>query len=213
MSEQYLQQELREAKREIERLRLSVKELNHRCLNEWQALAAIVENETHPYQTWIPRDSLTRILTYICLTGKTHHLLAQAADTGVERVSLRALLDALGSLLQETHCGTRLRFEVEEIPLPRRQCGSLALICSELICNAVKQGASQIIVTFRVCEECGYLQVSDDGPGFPDNFDPKVSANTGLEVVETLCRSDLNGEMRYGNGWRGAQVMVIFPLT
>ena len=213
MSERSERQELHQAKEEAERLRLSLTELRHRCLNQWQTLAAIVENETRPHQTWIPRDSLTRILTYISLIGETHHLLAQTTNPSAERVSLKALLDTLGSLLQATHCGSKLFFEVEEVTLPHSQCGSLALICSELICNAVKHGASRTIVAFRVCENHGYLQVSDDGPGFPEDFDARRRARTGLEVVETLCHCDMGGEVRYGNGWRGAQVTVKFPLT
>ncbi len=211
MSERILRQELKAAWQEIERLRLSLKELRHRCLNEWQALTAIVENEAHTHQGSIPKDSLVRVLVYTQAVAEAHYLLGQTSLPESERVPLKALLVSLCSLLQVTHHEHRFCLEIDEATLPQRQCLSLALICSELVCNAVKHGASRTTVCFRVHERHAYFTVSDDGPGFPADFDPRISANTGIDVVETLCRSDLGGQVKYANG-RGAEVTMTFPL-
>lgn len=48
------------------------------------------------------------------------------------------------------HPENRLCIEMGEVVLSQRQCCSLALICSELVCNAVKHGASRTTVTFRI---------------------------------------------------------------
>ena len=212
MVEQNLQQELTATRQEVERLRLSLKELHHRCLNEWQVLAAIVENEQHTHPLGIVQESVIRILAYIQAVGETHRLLMQAMPSSREQVSLQFLLVSLCSLLQETHSRTRLCFEIEEVMLPQHQCCSLALICSELVCNAAKQGASQATILFRVCDNLCHFAVRDDGPGFPVGFDPKVSANTGLEVIETLCHTDLGGKVQYRNRRCGAEVAMTFPL-
>ena len=56
------------------------------------------------------------------------------------------------------------------------------------------------------------MQVTDDGPGFPPDFDPVLSAHMGLELVERLSRWDLKGQIRYENRpGGGAQVTLTIP--
>ena len=42
-----------------------------------------------------------------------------------------------------------------------------------------------------------HLEVTDDGPGFPPDFDPVIAANTGLELVDSIGRYDLRGAILY----------------
>ena len=64
-----------------------------------------------------------------------------------------------------------------------------------------------------VVEEYVTLEVCDDGPGFAEEFDPKRSANYGLELVESVGRLDLGGHTSYVNrDGGGACVRVKFPL-
>ena len=53
------------------------------------------------------------------------------------------------------------------------------------------------------------LKVRDDGPGFPPDFDPLISANTGLELIESLGNWDLGGEVHYGNHEGGGAVVTV----
>ncbi|HLJ56389.1 MAG TPA: MEDS domain-containing protein [Chthonomonadaceae bacterium] len=57
------------------------------------------------------------------------------------------------------------------------------------------------------------LTVSDNGPGFPMDFDPAISANTGLDLIENIARVDLRGATSYRNGDNGgACVEIRFAL-
>ena len=60
--------------------------------------------------------------------------------------------------------------------------------------------------------EKAVFEVMDDGPGFPAEFDPCASANTGLELVENISRWDLNGTTQYDNTARGGRVAIVFPV-
>ena len=61
--------------------------------------------------------------------------------------------------------------------------------------------------------ELGVLQRSDDGNGFPADFDPRTAANTGLQLIESTARWDLRGDVRYDNHARGGgRVTVTFPI-
>ena len=97
--------------------------------------------------------------------------------------------------------------------LPIRQATSLAVLANELVSNATKHGKGDIGIAFTVEGKTGKFEVWDEGPGFPAEFNPKTSANTGVELVETISRYDLRGEVAYQNRPEGgAQVVVIFPL-
>ena len=91
-------------------------------------------------------------------------------------------------------------------------CAALMLICTELVCNATKYGRKTTQVTFRVQANQGILEVRDDGPGFPAEFRVQEQERQGLQLVEALCRIDLNGEMRCRNDAQGGVVTVIFPV-
>jgi two-component sensor histidine kinase len=84
---------------------------------------------------------------------------------------------------------------------------------NELVSNAIKHGRSRVDVDFRVSAKEAVLTVCDDGPGFPEPFDPERAANTGLELVENLSRWDLAGHTSYRNRPEGgASVKVFIPL-
>lgn len=108
----------------------------------------------------------------------------------------------------------QIRAQVDEVRLPNRQASSLIILVNEIISNAVKHGGDAIELTLR--REPGdmlRLVIMDNGPGFPPDFNPDTAANTGLELIESMARWDLRGDVRYENRPEGgAKVMVIFPL-
>ena len=66
---------------------------------------------------------------------------------------------------------------------------------------------------FTVGRDSGALSVSDQGPGFPTDFDAQRSVNTGLELVDSLARWDLAGQIDFENSREGgACVRVTIPL-
>ena len=57
------------------------------------------------------------------------------------------------------------------------------------------------------------LEVTDDGPGFPLDFDARTAAHTGLELVVSITRLDLAGQVLFVNNLRGgAKVRITFPV-
>ncbi len=95
------------------------------------------------------------------------------------------------------------------------------LLVNELVSNALKHGKGDIEVTLSLLpatQEAGErriarLEVCDDGPGFPPDFDPNRATSTGLGLIESLGCWDLRGQIEYKNREEGgARVCVIFPL-
>jgi two-component system, sensor histidine kinase PdtaS len=109
---------------------------------------------------------------------------------------------------------------VQDARLPVRQGTSLAVLVNELVSNAVKHGRGDIGLSFGMLPGSNgsgpraRLEVTDQGPGFSPDFDPAKAANTGVELIESLGRWDLQGEVEYANRPEGgARVVVTFPLS
>ena len=116
-------------------------------------------------------------------------------------------------ILQGTLRGRRLLSSLEEVLLPGKQTTSLALVANELVSNAVKHGKGDVELTLHREGNIVTLEVCDDGPGFPEGFDPETAAHTGLDLIENIARYDLAAETFYRNRQEGgARVAISFSI-
>ncbi|HLK56224.1 MAG TPA: PAS domain S-box protein [Chthonomonadaceae bacterium] len=196
-------------------LRDAMKETHHRVKNNLQIIASMVDMRLLESDSPVTLDDLRRISACVHTLAVIHEMLTERAkeDERADTVSAREMLGRLLPMLQRAVPIRGIRFELEDIPLPTRQSTALALITNELVSNALKHSQGSVDVSFRVQGEDAILEVHDDGPGFPPDFDPKLAANTGLELVESLTHLDLLGTSRYRNRPEGgASVEICLPL-
>jgi two-component sensor histidine kinase len=74
----------------------------------------------------------------------------------------------------------------------------LGYIVSELVTNSAKYAKGKITVRLDRNPGKGYeLSVSDDGPGFPEGFDPKKSKGLGMKIVSSLV-NQIDGQSLFG---------------
>lgn len=195
------------------RLQRAMTETHHRVKNNLQLMSALIDMQRGDGREMVPVEEFARLSANVRALGVIHDILTQEAKEGSEQetLSAKAVLDKLLDMLQQTAGSHLLRFSIDEVRLLGRQATSLALITNELVSNAQKHGKSETLVTFRADAGTAVLQVEDDGPGFPDGFDPIVSANTGLDLIENMARWDLQGETIYDRRPEGGgRVRVIF---
>ena len=195
------------------RLRLALREAQHRAGNQWQLLLGLAELE---YRQTPPSavGGNVRLRAMMSAFATLNKALDTDADTlrGRHKVQVGAALESILTLLQTTVEEEALSFAVQDAWLSEKGCAALMLICAELVCNASKYGRKTTHVTFRVEEEQGILEARDDGPGFPEGFRVEEQERQGLQLVKTLCRFDLNGEMRCHNSAQGGVVTLTFPV-
>ncbi|HZP83496.1 MAG TPA: sensor histidine kinase, partial [Chthonomonadaceae bacterium] len=199
-----------------ERLRRAMAESHHRIKNNLQGIAAIVEMQRAESGAAVSPAALQRIEQHIVALAIIHDLLTQEAksDAEFETLSLRAALDKLIPLLQATAGDRKIRCRIADLRLSIRQSASLALLVNELVSNALKHSAGDIHIVVTADAESGRLEVQDEGPGFAPDFDPRQAANTGLELIESVSRWDLQGRVAYENRPEGGgRVVVTFPLV
>lgn len=212
---EHVKKETGEMAQENARLRLALREAHHRSGNQWQLLIGLAELERmQPLQT-VAAEQNVRLHAMIHAFATLNRSLNTDADVLTEsrEVGVRAALEGIliqmrGTLAQEN----TLSFTLQEAWLPAKGCAALLLSCAELVCNAIKHGRERMQVTFRAQGEQGLLEVRDDGPGFPAGFRIEEQSGQGLQLVEALCRFDLNGNMCCYSEAQGAVITLTFPV-
>ncbi len=197
------------------RLQRSIQETHHRVKNNLQIMAALAELQTDDGHETVPVSAMQRIGQHTRSLAAVHDLLVQGiqTDAHADRLSTSATLGKLVPLLRDTTGGREIDFEVDDFMLPVREGSSLALLVSELVGNAVKHGAGAITIALRADGGTARLDVTDQGPGFAEDFDPAEAASTGLQLIESTGTYDLRGTLTFenlpaGGGW----VQVVFPI-
>ncbi len=198
------------------RLKQSIQETHHRVQNNLQIVAALVEIQMAEGDDLVPSTALARISQHSRSLAAIHDLLTQDSETGMEANSLsaQAVVGQVFLLLRDTMRGRRLRYEVEDFQLSIQASASLALLISELISNAARHSKTEIALTLALKENVAHLDIYDDGPGFPPEFDWRTAAKTGLGLVDSTGRYELHGDIAYDNRpGGGARVTVTFPVS
>lgn len=201
------------------RLQRSIAETHHRVKNNLQVISAMVEMQAMRDDEAIPASEIQRLGQHVRGLAAIHDLLTlEARDNGtVDNLSAKEAVEKLMPLLQTMIGARRIHARVEDVRLPIRQSAGLAILVNELVSNAMKHGKGDITIDLaHLPDRPGWagLDVCDDGPGFPPDFDPRKAANTGLDLIESVGRWDLQGDVTYLNRPEGgACVRILFPVA
>ncbi len=215
------------------RLRRAMQETHHRVKNNLQVVASLAEMQIEAEEDGAQStgsQALRRIVQHIHSLAALHELLTHNAtlDESAGVISARDLLKKLLPLLQPLDNTRRLRARADDILFSSRSAAPLAMLVNETVSNALKHGKGDITLTLKRSENIARLEVRDQGPGFPADFNAIRAAHTGLELIDSLVRHDLHGQVAYTNvtdieaGQTGAQnadtpaggcVVVTFPVA
>ncbi len=213
------EQALRRHQSDIEalngRLKQSIKETHHRVKNNLQIIAAMVDMQSMESGETISVEEFRRLGAQIRTLAAVHDVLTKEVkeDEQQQRISTRDVLTRLLPGLRQMARPRRVGFSAEGVGVTARQGTSLALVLNEIFLNALKHGKGDVQIAFTVGDSHARLAVSDQGPGFPPDFDPLTAANTGLELILSLTQTDLGGEVTFTNAPAGgALIAVVFPL-
>ena len=210
--------DLKGAQREIDalnlRLRRAMTETHHRVKNNLQIISAMVDMQLMNDEPTISVEEFRRLGSHVRTLAAVHDILTkESKDAGSQQtISVPEVLDQLLPIHQVTAPQCHIEAVIEDVTLTGRQGTSLALVINELISNAIKHGKGHVKIVLSQDESAISVTVCDDGPGFPPDFDPRTAANTGIELIESLVRWDLAGQVEYGNqAGGGAQVTIALP--
>ena len=167
-------------------------------------------------------DILKQTVNRILSVAVVHEFLSK------DESSIINIHEVSNRIVQEVTHGTldpakKIRLTLEgakQFYLPAQQATSCALIINELLQNAVEHGYNQrtegrISVRLLQTDDSMAVEIEDDGSGLPPDFDPD-GGGLGLQIVRTLVKEDLKGQLVLENGHRkkgpgGVRAIVSFP--
>ena len=151
--------------------------------------------------------------------ARLHHLLTDAdQDTAIDLADyLQDISDAAVSAL--SFAGrTDLRFALESGCLMSAQkARALGLIVAELVTNAVKFAhpagvdGKLNIACRRGKDGTIVVEVSDDGVGLPEGFDPMTGGHVGFQLVRSFA-DQLRASCSFTSGPLGLSVEIKMPV-
>jgi len=198
----------------LEEKETMLKEIHHRVKNNLQVIVSLLNlqasSETNEEVLDALRDSQQRI----SVMAKLHEALYQSGN--LSSINIRDYLsDLINDLLKSLNIGgleITNEINIDEINFDISQSIALGQIVSELISNSFKHAfvdrqSGDIKVTLnRIEDEQIMLTVTDDGKGFPKNYDIQSSKTLGLKLVKGLSQQ-LHGSLSIDGG----SVKIQFP--
>ncbi len=185
-----------------------------RAANNLQSISALLELQAMDHPQAVRQEHLNHLRLHLSgLAAMSDLLTAGGAVAPLsDRISLQESLRTLLPVLRQMLRADQIRCTVQEVSLPLRHGIALALVVNELVSNAVRHGGKSVDVNVNSAGAAVCVEVCDSGPGFPTEFDPRTSARSGLQLVETLSRWELGADTAYENRAGGGCVRVSFRV-
>jgi two-component sensor histidine kinase len=160
---------------------------------------------------------LDDISARIEVTAKLHKSLAMAGNgNGVDLGNfLQEIAEMIGTLGPERKMNLTVACSGENHIEPRHALHA-GLITAELLTNAIKYAhPTGLPVSVQVrCEtndDGSFLvEVTDDGVGFPENFDPTTDGGLGFQLMRALANG-LNAELQFEHDSLGVCARLVKP--
>jgi two-component sensor histidine kinase len=199
--------------REMREKELLADEVEHRVMNSLQLISSIARRKAnqHEGQTATElKDIAARIGAIAQANRHIQQSLPDLAEDGDLAVFLEVLSRELFPLCPQ---GGIIEVTCLSVLLSREKLVSIGHLVTELVLNAVKNGAKQVDLVGEREDAHLCLSVSDNGAGLPKGFDPNKSRGLGMAIFQSMAKK-LNAEVTWGRSPAGgAQFSVKIPLT
>jgi two-component sensor histidine kinase len=208
----------------IEHESVGLAESDHRIANNLASLSSVIRLQRNS----ISRSSRTFTTEQVCMlledigarievTAKLHRCLAQAVNgNGVNLGDfLQEIAEMIGSLGSQGKMDLTVDCSCGGYIDPRHALHA-GLITAELLTNASKYAhPTGLPVKVHIRCETGYgssfmVEVSDDGVGFPEHFDPSTDGGLGFQLMRALANG-LNAKLQFEHDSLGVCARLVKP--
>ncbi len=190
-----------------------VREMHHRIKNNLQTVAMLMQLQVYESDSSATRQALETNIHRIHSIASVHEVLS---ERGFQLVNVKDVLEriSLATAVAMVGPGQDIQIAVhgEALALPSRTATALALVCNELVQNAIEHAFIDrpdglITISLGHSPDEYIVLVRDNGLGFSEEF----TRGLGLEIAETLVREDLQGRMKHNPTPLGSEISLRFP--
>ena len=199
-------------------------EADHRIANNLASLSCVVRLQRNAISTsggHFTAEQVCMLLddieARIGVTAKLHKSLARAVNG--KGVNLGDLLEDIAEMVGTLNPDGKMDLTVDcscDATIDPRHALHMGLITAELLTNAGKYAhptGLRVKVHIR-CETKGNgafaVEVTDDGIGFPENFNPLTDGGLGFQLMRALANG-LGAELQFEHSSLGVCARVVKP--
>lgn len=196
-----------------------LKEVHHRVKNNMQVISSILNLQssyvTDQYALNLLKESQNRIKTMAYIHESLYQNKTFTSINFSEYISTLTnnILQSYAASIQKV----KLELNIQKIILNLDTSIPAGLIINELVTNSIKHAFSQsnegiIYINLHTKDNILFLEVSDNGKGFPKEIDFRNTNSLGLQLVNTLVEQ-LNGKLELSDNKDGGTSFYInFPM-
>jgi two-component sensor histidine kinase len=193
------------------------RESDHRLLNGLQMVASLLSVQSRQTQEPKAAAQLKNAAGRVITVARVHRRLHVLDHIDAVELSeyLTGLCEEITGMLAIDGSSNVVTVEGIAITVPTAIGIPLAFVVSELVTNSAKYAGGKITVHLANVSDGIYaLSVSDEGPGLPENFDPRKTSGLGMMIVSTLVKN-IGGTLVCGtnDSGKGARFTVLFDAT
>lgn len=192
-----------------------VKEIHHRVKNNFHIVASLLEIQSSYLKNKDALSAIKESQHRIHSMSIIHQKLYQSET--LSTIHMPEYIYELVEYLRESY-GIREKIgfslQIENIELNHASAITLGLILNEAITNAIKYAFAktkdkQIAISLsRISDLQILLSIADNGRGLPVDFDSRIGASMGMELLQGLT-DDLGGSFNIETN-NGTHIKVIF---
>ena len=208
----------------IEHGMVGLAEADHRIANNLASLSGVVRLQRHA----ISKSGKTFTAGQVCIllddisarievTAKLHKSLALSNNGN--GVNLGDFLEEISEMIGTLGPEARMELTVDNCCagyIDPRHALHAGLITAELLTNASKYAhptglAVKVNIRCETYDDGSFVvEVTDDGVGFPENFDPSVDGGLGFQLMRALANG-LNAELQFEHDSLGVRARLVKP--
>ena len=205
---------------DLDREKLLLSETHHRIKNHLQIISSMLNLQLNALTDQGARAALRSSQNRVRSIAALHQHLYQLAlgeGPGFDEFA-RGLSQRLRECYEVPEEQVGLRLQIDGGQLQQEWMMPLALILNETLSNAFEHAfpASRrgtVTVRLELNDGVGEFDVSDDGVGLPDGFDPVIAPGLGLKILGVFA-DQMRGELRLsGAPEGGTKFNLRFPMA
>ena len=170
---------------------LMMQEVHHRVMNSLQLVRTILSMQARTMRNEDAKLQIEQAANRIMTVAAAHRRLYTGGSIAVTDAEpyLRGLLEDMTALLPDGADSRSLQLQTPSFSLAADDITPLGLIVVELVTNALKYGSGTVTVTISRDRNGLEITVSDEGHGFPADFDPSNGTGLGMRLVVALTKA------------------------
>ncbi|TGA99872.1 histidine kinase [Sporolactobacillus shoreae] len=206
--------DIKEKEKQLILKAIAIREIHHRVKNNLQTIASILRLQSRRINSQEAKRAFDESIGRIMSIAATHEVLSQ---NGIDDVDIKTILskirdNALRNIAQYNN-RIDVRLVGDSFHVDSDKATSIAIVLNELLENSLqhafrnkKEGYTEVIIKKGIMYS--NISVIDNGQGF--DVDLTRSNSLGLDIVKSIVKDKLNGEINIESTEKGTKAAFYF---